>query len=86
MIPDVIRAPVLNKGSQLILEILGLLSRKSWNGIVSVITLPQKSVALLTVLEFGLEAMLRSGSLVRAACATCRHKRNRQNRQWQCQV
>src|SRR5215831_4142636 len=75
MIHDVIRAPVLNKGSQLILEVLGLLSRKSWDGIVSVITLPRKSVALLTVLEFGLKAVLRSGGRVCAACAACRHER-----------
>src|SRR5262249_30203476 len=86
LIHDVIRAPVLNKGSQLILEVLGLLSRKSWDGIVSVITLPRKSVALLTVLEFGLKAGPRSGGRVCAACAACRHERNRQNCQWQCQL
>src|SRR6516165_11718437 len=83
---NVVSTPVFKIGSQLILEILSLLSCNSRYRIVSVIALPQCSMAVLTIRNLGLESALRSAGRVRARRAARCQERDRQNGQRPCQL
>ena len=51
-------ASALNKGPQLILDVLRRLPREPWNGIKSAVTSRRCSVAVLTIFDFALEAVV----------------------------
>src|SRR5215469_4614362 len=76
---NVVSTSVLNIGSQLVLEVLGLLSCNSWYRIISVIALPQCSMAVLTIDNFGFEDALRSAGRVRARRAARCQEHDRQD-------
>ena len=61
---DRVRSPALDEGPQLILDILGLLSRQSRHRKISEITLSRQPVAGLAIFQLGLEAALPRGSVL----------------------
>src|SRR5665213_1938612 len=69
---DRARPPALNEGPQLILEVLGLLSRESWHGKISAVTLPRQPVAGFAIFQLGLKLLLGKGHGAPVICVTGR--------------
>ena len=83
---DVIRAPALNKGLQLIFEILGLLACEPRDGKKPAIALPRWPVAVLAVPYLGGETVLGFSRWVGRVGTPRRDDNNRQDCHLQCQL
>jgi hypothetical protein len=57
---DRVLAPALDKGVELVLDVLGLLPRKARNRIESTIALAGETVAGFAILDLGLKLLLRN--------------------------
>src|ERR1700726_3962952 len=64
---DRVGPPALNEGSQLTLDVFGLLPRQSWHRKISEITLPRQPVACFAIFQLGLKTTLprRRASVLR---------------------
>src|SRR6516164_5987787 len=62
---DVVCSSMLNKSLQLIFQICGLLSGEAWYRVITTETLRRNAVADFTILQLGLDFLLRGGTLAR---------------------
>jgi hypothetical protein len=79
---DIICPSPLDESSQLILDILWLLSREPRDRIISAITLARRPMAILAISDLGLNVVPRN----RVFCASCRRKNGYQNCQLESQL
>src|SRR5690242_10123369 len=74
---ELVRATALDKGVQLIFEVLGLLTRETRYGAISPIALPRRLMALAAVLDLCLQLVRVDRALIR--CAYLPREDNRQD-------
>jgi hypothetical protein len=77
---DVVGAPMLNEGAQLVFEIFGLLSGETRYGVVAIVPLGRYAMAIFAVTDLGLHISRKTDSVL-CADRTDQNTRQKPNSQ-----